>query len=229
MGLSDLATAGKQAVKGVIFDLDGTVIDTERFSLVAWPKVSRELGYPVTEEMTRRFVGQNEATERKLLCNEFGYAFPYDKIRDEILRLQRETAEKEGIAVKKGFRELMAYIKEAAIPYSLATSSSRAAVGWKLEHAGLSGVFSLIVCGDEVENGKPAPDIFLKAARMTGQEPEDCIGIEDSEAGLRGLRSAGIRSVFIKDLVTPAQDVLAGIWRECGDLSEVRALLDSSD
>jgi beta-phosphoglucomutase-like phosphatase (HAD superfamily) len=108
----------------------------------------------------------------------------------------------------------------------LATSTDRETVGWKLVHAGLTDVFPLIVCGNEVENGKPAPDIFLKAARLMGQNPEDCIGIEDSPAGLQGLCKAGMRPVFIKDLVTPADDVMTGVWRECRDLSEVRPLLD---
>jgi HAD superfamily hydrolase (TIGR01509 family) len=215
-----------RAVKGVIFDLDGTVVDTEWFPLAAWPKISRGCGYNVTEEMTRRFVGLNEAAERQMMRAEFGDAFPFDKIRDEVSVLQRKSAEKDGIAVKKGFGTLIARIKEAALPFALATSTSRRGVGWKLECAGLSGVFQLIVCGDEIENGKPAPDIFLKAARMMNIAPEDCIGIEDSEAGLRGLHSAGIRSVFIKDLITPARDVMAGVWRECRDLGEACALLD---
>jgi HAD superfamily hydrolase (TIGR01509 family) len=215
-----------RAVKSVIFDFDGTVADTERFALEAWPKVSRKWGYPVTEEMARRFVGVNEATEWQMLRAEFGDSFPYYKVRDEISALQRKSAEKDGIAVKKGFDMLMARVKEAALPYALATSTPRKSIGWKLRCSGLAGVFQLIVCGDEIENGKPAPDIFLEAARLTGIAPEDCIGIEDSEAGLRGLRGAGIRSVFIKDLITPAQDVMAGVWRVCRDLSEVCPLLN---
>ncbi|MDR1257268.1 MAG: HAD family phosphatase [Spirochaetaceae bacterium] len=224
--MAGYGTVKMRAVKGVIFDFDGTVADTERFSLEAWPKVSRELGYRVTEEMTRCCVGVNEATERRILCAEFGDAFPYGKIRDEISILHRKSAEKDGIAVKKGFATLIARIKKAALPYALATSTHRKGIGWKLECAGLNGVFQSIVCGDEVENGKPAPDIFLKAARMMNRAPEDCIGIEDSEAGLRGLQSAGIHSVFIKDLITPARDVMAGVWRECRDLGEVCAFLD---
>jgi beta-phosphoglucomutase-like phosphatase (HAD superfamily) len=117
------------------------------------------------------------------------------------------------------------HTKKLNLPYALATSTSRNIVGWKLRYAGLDGVFPLIVCGDEVENGKPAPDIFLKAARLMDLNPEDCIGIEDSPAGLRGFCNAGIRSVFIKDLVTPSLDVMAGVWRECRDLSEIRPLL----
>jgi HAD superfamily hydrolase (TIGR01509 family) len=211
-------------VKGVIFDLDGTVIDTERFSIETWPKVSRKRGYALTDEMVRQFVGLNDTAERAILRAEYGDAFPYEEIRNELRTLFQENAESEGIPVKKGFAELLADLKRLSLPYALATSTPRDFVGWKLDHAGLSGAFPLIVCSDEVENGKPAPDIFLKAAELMNQKPQDCVGIEDSEAGLRGLRSAGIRSVFIKDLITPANDVLAGVWREFHDLTEARAL-----
>jgi beta-phosphoglucomutase-like phosphatase (HAD superfamily) len=216
-----------RTVEGIIFDLDGTVIDTERFSLGVWPEVSRKHGYALTDEMARRFVGLNDEAERKILRAEFGDGFPYDEIRDEMRVLFRREAERNGISVKKGFTELMAVIKRLSLPYALATSTARAIVGWKLDYAGLTGVFPLIVCGDEVKNGKPAPDIFLKAAELIEKTPAACIGIEDSPAGLRGLHDAGIRSVFIKDLITPTSDVLAGVWRECRDLNEVCALLDT--
>jgi HAD superfamily hydrolase (TIGR01509 family) len=215
-----------QTVKGVIFDLDGTVLDTECFSLEVWLEIARKWGYPATAELADRLVGINEAAERAVLRSEFGAAYPYDEIQNEVGVLFREKAEHDGIAVKKGFEELFLHIKKLALPCALATSTSRRIVGWKLKCAGLDNVFPLIVCGDEVENGKPAPDIFLKAARLMNQNPEDCIGIEDSPAGLRGLCSAGIRSVFIKDRVTPPENVMAGVWRACRDLGEVRPFLD---
>jgi HAD superfamily hydrolase (TIGR01509 family) len=217
-----------ETVKGVIFDLDGTVLDSERFPLEAWPEVSRKHGYPATAELAGRLVGINEADERALLRNEFGAAYPYTEIRNEAGALFREKARRDGIAVKKGFEELLYRIRTLGLPYALATSTSRAIVGWKLSCAGLDGAFPVIVCGDEVENGKPAPDIFLEAARLMDRNPKDCIGIEDSTAGLRGLCGAGIRSVFIKDCVTPPDDVMAGVWLECRDLSEVLPLLSYS-
>jgi HAD superfamily hydrolase (TIGR01509 family) len=217
---------GVRTVKGIIFDLDGTVIDTERFAIGAWPNVALKRGYAVTEAMARRFVGLNDTAEREILFAAYGDAFPYDEIRNDLRTLFMETAVREGIPVKKGFAELLAEIKRLALPYALATSTSRDFVGWKLERAGLSGVFPLIVCSDEVEHGKPAPDIFLKAAEIMAQKPQDCIGIEDSEAGLRGLRDANIRSVFIKDIVTPASDALKTVWRQLPDLTRVCALLN---
>jgi beta-phosphoglucomutase-like phosphatase (HAD superfamily) len=217
-----------EAVKGVIFDLDGTVLDTERVFLAVWSEIARRRGYSATEEIAGRLVGIDEAAERAVLRSEFGADYPYEEIQNEAGALFREKAECDGIALKKGFGELLLHIKKLALPYSLATSTSRELVGWKLARAGLDNVFPLIVCGDEVENGKPAPDISLKAAHLMNRNPKDCIGIEDSPAGLRGLCGAGIRSVFIKDLVTPPEDVMAGVWRECRHLGEICPLLENT-
>jgi HAD superfamily hydrolase (TIGR01509 family) len=222
-----MKNAETQAVEGVIFDLDGTVIDTERFSLWAWPEVSRKRGYALTGELAQRFIGINDAAEREIIRKEFGDRFPYNEIRAEMRDLFRKEAEREGIPVKKGFAELMAEIQRRKLPYALATSTARDLVSWKLDHAGLAGTFPLMICGNEVANGKPAPDIFLKAAELIGKKPEACIGIEDSAAGLRGLLDAGIRAVFIKDLISPTEDILAEVWHQCCDLNEVCTLLDA--
>jgi HAD superfamily hydrolase (TIGR01509 family) len=212
-------------VRAVIFDLDGTVIDTESFTIETWPVISRKKGYAMSDNLAQRLTGISEAASRAILHAEFGEGYPYTEIHEEAEARYRVVIGKNGIPVKKGFWELLAHIQKLELPYALATSTYREAVGWKLDKAGLSGVFPWIVCGDEVKEGKPAPDIFLKAARLINVAPEDCIGIEDSEAGLRALSRAGIRPVFIKDLVTPAGEVMASVWKECRDLGEVRALL----
>jgi beta-phosphoglucomutase-like phosphatase (HAD superfamily) len=81
-----------------------------------------------------------------------------------------------------------------------------------------------MVFGDEVQRGKPAPDIFLLAAERLGKNPRRCVGFEDSPAGLQSLHSAGIPSVFVQDLVEPPPAIIATVWRRCGDLAEAAAL-----
>jgi HAD superfamily hydrolase (TIGR01509 family) len=113
---------------------------------------------------------------------------------------------------------------EKKIPFAVATSTDRKTALWKLERAGILDRFSLLVCGDEIARGKPAPDIFLAAARGLGAAPADCVGFEDSAPGLMGLQAAEIRSVFVKDLPEPPPDVLAGVWRRYGDLAQAREI-----
>ena len=88
----------------------------------------------------------------------------------------------------------------------------------------MTGRFSAFALGDEVVNGKPAPDIFLLAAKRLGKQPDSCVGFEDSPAGLWGLHCAGIRSVLVKDLLEPEPEILATVWRRCVDLAEAAKL-----
>ncbi|MDR0585774.1 MAG: HAD family phosphatase, partial [Treponema sp.] len=125
---------------------------------------------------------------------------------------------------RPGLLTLLDRLDALEIPKAVATSTERKRALWKLEKAGIADRFTVLVCGDEIRRGKPAPDIFLKAAERLGAAPADCVGFEDSPAGLKGLAEAGIRSVFIKDLAEPPPDVLAGVWRRCADLAEAAAL-----
>jgi beta-phosphoglucomutase-like phosphatase (HAD superfamily) len=106
----------------------------------------------------------------------------------------------------------------------VATSTARERALWKLDRAGIAGRFDAVVCGDEVSRGKPAPDIFLLAAERLGVRPSECAGFEDSPAGLRSLHAAGIRSIFIKDLVEPEATVLSTVWRRYESLAEAAGL-----
>ncbi len=119
---------------------------------------------------------------------------------------------------------LLDRLRAANIPLGVATSTRSIRAVDLLEKAGIFDRFKAITCGEEITNGKPAPDIFLLAAKKLGQLPCNCVGFEDSTAGLRGLHAAGIRSVFIKDVLSPPEDVLAAVWRRCNDLSEAAAL-----
>jgi len=93
-----------------------------------------------------------------------------------------------------------------------------------LDKAGILNQFAAITDGDEVANGKPAPDIFLLAAKKLGQDPGACVGFEDSPAGLQALHAAGIRSVYIKDIIEVPPEIMATVWREYHDLSEAAEL-----
>jgi HAD superfamily hydrolase (TIGR01509 family) len=119
---------------------------------------------------------------------------------------------------------LLDRLRTAEIPLGVATSSRSATAIDLLNKAGIIERFKVITGGEEITNGKPAPDIFLLTAKKLGQPPGACVGFEDSTAGLRGLAAAGIRSVFIKDVISPPQEVLDTVWRRCNDLSEAAAL-----
>ena len=121
---------------------------------------------------------------------------------------------------------MLDHLASLGIPLAVGTSSRRNSALWKLQKAGIADRFTYIVGGDEVKNGKPAPDIFLKAAELLDVPVSSCVGFEDSPAGLMALAAAGIASVFIKDVIEPPEEVLATVWRRFEDLALSIALFN---
>jgi HAD superfamily hydrolase (TIGR01509 family) len=206
--------------KAVIFDMDGLMLDTERPVVAAWERAAGQMGWRLDREVLAGTIGVDEAATREIVIKNYGQNFPYDAIREYLGRVYAEDAEKNGIALRPGFLTLFKHLDSLDMPMAVATSSSRDIALWKLEMAGIGGFFPLLVCGDEIRRGKPAPDIFLKAAELLGKKPGECLGFEDSPAGLRALEAAGIKSVFIKDMVEPPPEVLAAVWLRFNSLDE---------
>ncbi|MCL2374672.1 MAG: HAD family phosphatase [Treponema sp.] len=204
---------------GAIFDMDGLMLDTERPIIPLWQKAAQSFGWDVPQEMKLRAIGRNGDDIRAMFMAEYGSNFPYEGIRQELNRLTSEQFEK-GIPCKPGLRALLDHLAFLGVPLAVATSTGRDRALWKLRIAGILDRFAVFACGDEVRQGKPAPDVFLLAAQRLGKPPSACVGFEDSPAGLQGLCAAGIRSVFVKDLLEPPPEVLAAVWRRCGDLGE---------
>jgi HAD superfamily hydrolase (TIGR01509 family) len=211
--------------KAAIFDMDGLLLDSERPVKDLWFQAARAKGWEIRQETVLRTTGVDEGSTRRIMAEEYGPEFPYEEIRIELGRLIREKIDRDGIAWRPGLPVILDKLEKLNIPFGVATSTRRSTALWKLEKAGLGGRFAVIVCGDEVERGKPAPDIFLRAAAFLGAAPEDCLGLEDSPAGLRALAAAGIPAVFIKDMVEPPAEVLSAVWRRCEDLAEAASLI----
>jgi HAD superfamily hydrolase (TIGR01509 family) len=204
---------------GVIFDMDGLMLDTERPMFGLWVPAAKKFGWNIESGDVEKTLGLSEKATEEFFLRKYGSRFPYQKIRAEVGRLTDELFEREGIAHKPGLLTLLDHLAALALPLAVATSSDQDAALWKLKKAGIDGRFAAVVCGNEVEKSKPAPDIFLLAAAKLDLAPSVCVGFEDSPAGLTGLKAAGIRPVFIKDLVEPPPEILEGVWRRCSGLA----------
>lgn len=210
--------AGRPAA--AIFDMDGLMLDTERPAVRFWLEAAREQGWDIDEAVPISTVGLDEGATRKRLLEACGKDFPYAVVRKRLEQLFVQSITQEGIAHRPGLLALLDHLDDLGIPFAVATSTPRDIAIWKLEKAGIRGRFSVLACGDEVVRGKPAPDIFLLAAERLGKRPDECIGFEDSPAGLRALAAAGIRSVFVKDLTEPPAEVLATVWQRRDSLAD---------
>jgi len=204
--------------------MDGLMLETERPAISFWLQAAREHGWEVDEAVPLSTVGLNEPDTRAGVMAACGPSFPYDSVKARLSALYDSYIESEGLAHRPGLLVLLDSIAALRIPMAAATSTERAIALRTLEKANISKYFSALACGDEVAEGKPAPDIFLLAASRLGADPRSCVGFEDSPAGLRALACAGIRSVFVKDMVEPPPEVLAAVWRRCADLAEAVSL-----
>jgi len=209
----------------VIFDMDGLMLDTENLTMPFWETAGKPFGYNITNDIVLRIVGISSKRARQVMYEEFGEDFPYDAIRDEFWAIANKEIEKNGVPLKPGLVYLLDRLSAAKIPYGVATSTRSATAVKMLGKAGILERFTALTCGDEVANGKPAPDIFLLAAQKLQTPPAACVGFEDSPPGLMGLHAAGIRSIFIKDLIEPPREVLATVWHRCNDLREAAEVL----
>jgi len=211
-------------MEAVIFDLDGLLLDTERPFLSLLRERAKIAGWDIPWELLVKTIGIDEKNSAKFWADNLGAAFPYKKLREEVYLFQYERVKMAGIAQKEGAENLIRHLRAKNYPVALATGTNRERTLWKLEAGRLAGLFDVIVTGSDVENGKPAPDCFLMAAEKLGVNSGCCTGFEDSPAGLLALRQAGIRSVFIKDLVEPESELLSSVWKVLKNLNEALPL-----
>jgi beta-phosphoglucomutase len=185
------------AVAAVILDMDGLMVDTEPLYQVAWQQAASELGYHLDDALYARFVGRPTEDCERILLEEYGSSFPLAVFQGRWPGLWREQVEHCGVQTKPGLLELLTFIEEQCLPAAVATSSAAAYADFTLRQAGLADRFAVVVSGDQVVRGKPAPDIYLEAARRLRVSAADCVALEDSEAGIRAVARAGMIGVLV--------------------------------
>lgn len=197
----------KQSGISVIFDMDGTIFDTERLVLDCWERIGKKHGIPGIREVFMRCIGTNKVRTQEIVFEHYGKEFPYEKFSEESSVLFHEIEDKEGIPVKPGAVELLKYLSENKVPLGLASSTRLAVVTQEMKVAGLYDYFQVVVGGDLLKNSKPAPDIYLMACERMGVLPGNTYAIEDSYNGIRSAHSAGMRPVMVPDLMPATEEM----------------------
>ena len=215
----------KHPIRGVLFDMDGLVLDTEKLYNRFWMESAHDLGYPMTFEQAlgmrslNRDLGQNKLTEY------FGPGVSYQQLRLHRIELMDAYIAEHGIEAKPGIRELLTYLKETGILCAITSSSPMAVIQRHLASHNLLTYFDKLCSGYDVSNGKPAPDIYLLGAATLGLKPEECLALEDSPAGILSAYRAGCLPVMIPDLDQPAEETTAILYAKADSLIDVIDLL----
>lgn len=210
----------------VIFDLDGLLADTEIISLKVYQELLKDFGIPFTEETySREYSGHREEENVQRFLDTYDLPWNFDQTLEKVYELEARILAK-GVNLKKGAKHLLAFLQREGIPIALATSSVESRARIILDSNGILSLFDHLVFAKDVKRSKPYPDIFLKACRDLNVLPENCLVLEDSEAGIEAAYRAGIPVICIPDLKIPAQSFLNKTEQVFQDLDAVRDYLE---
>lgn len=193
----------------VIFDMDGLMFDTERVYYRAWQEAAKAYGYTIDWEIYTQIVARNSRYIEKVLKKLLGDKIPFEDITLKKRALADKIIEEEGLFKKKGLDELLIYLEDHAIKKAVATSSMREKALRYLEKAKLHNRFDYIICGDEVHESKPNPEIFEKVAKKLLVTNNQCLVLEDSRLGIKAAKAAEMRRLFVPDLVIPDEEIVS--------------------
>ena len=211
----------------VIFDLDGLLADTEIISLKVYQELLKDFGIPFTEETySREYSGHREEENVQRFLDTYDLPWNFDQTLEKVYELEARILAK-GVNLKKGAKNLLAFLQREGIPIALATSSVESRARIILGSNGILSLFDHLVFAKDVKRSKPYPDIFLKACSDLNVLPENCLVLEDSEAGIEAAYRAGMPVICIPDLKMPAQSFLNKTEQVFQDLDAVRDYLES--
>ena len=196
------------------------MIDTERLALKAWQLAGADFGFPISDDIFITMVGRNRRDSDLTLVEIFGSDFPVDAVRNRYRAYLDGWIDEDKLSIKSGLLELLDFLDKVSMPKAIATSTEYERAIHKLSLTNLLERFPVVIAGDQVEKGKPAPDIFLAASVGLGVLPERCLVLEDSDAGIQAAYDAGMISVMIPDMKPPSEKSLAFAHKIFGGLAE---------
>ena len=212
-------------VKGVLFDMDGLVLDTEILYTRFWMEAARQLGYPMTWEQSLGMRSLNKVHGQQYLEKCFGKGISHAQVRALRIELMDAWINEHGVEAKPGIHELLEYLHSNNIPCAITTSSPLYRVENYLKPLGLYDKFDVLCSGYEVKNGKPEPDIYLYGASKIKTDPSDCLALEDSPAGIESAFRAGCISVVIPDQDQPSNEILKRCFARADSLEDISSLI----
>ncbi len=213
-------------VRGVAFDMDGLLVDTERVYYDALLAAAVSVGHEMTPAFAHSMVGVAGPDCIAMIQDHYGKGFAWGRFSDEYDRLVAERLEAE-VPLRPGAREILAFLQAHGIPKAIATSAGRNAVQRYLGGHGLIPHFAAIVTREDVVRTKPAPDVYTAAAAQLGVPPAECLALEDSFHGITAAHAAGLMPIIVPDMLTVTDAVRAKCIAVADSLHDVQRMLEA--
>lgn len=208
-------------IKYVIFDLDGTLIDTEKYFRIFWKKAAEVNGYTMSDEQALALRSLGRPFAPALMKEWFGEDFDYYAVRESRRIMMKAHLDQVGTEVKKGAAEALKWLSQNGYVVALATATPADRATEQLKEVGLYPYFTKIVSAAQVEQGKPAPDVYLYAAKELGADPSECLAVEDSPNGVLSAFAAGMKVVMVPDQTQPDEPLREKLYACAESLLEL--------
>ncbi|MCR0204267.1 HAD family phosphatase [[Clostridium] innocuum] len=193
--------------EAVIFDMDGTLFDTETISMKAWKRVGEKLHLPTSDTFILSLIGRTRKDQQVIFDTYMPKGWPQEEACRLHTLYKKEEKQQNGVPLMGDVKGLLEMVKNKGYRIAMATSASAEDVEFNLHHAGIAPYFEIIVNEEMISQGKPAPDVYLKTAEMLGVQPQKCLVVEDSLNGVRSAYRANTNVVMIPDKVSPTKEI----------------------
>ena len=211
--------------RGILFDMDGLVLDSEILYTRFWREAAHSLGYPMTVEQSYGMRSLGKKLGQPYLESLFGPGIDYSTLRNKRIELMDVYVAEHGIPPKPGIFELLDYMEAHGIAAAITSSSPMEFIRKHLSAVNLLHRFQKLCSGHDIPNTKPAPDIYLLGAKELGLDPAECLALEDSPTGILSAYRAGCLPIMIPDLDQPGEDTQKLLYAKADSLTDVITLL----
>lgn len=215
-----------QTIGGVLFDMDGVILDSEKLYAKFWAAGCEHFGYHMSYAQALGMRSLNAQAGQRYLSSLFGPEISYPQVRAQRIALMDAYVQAHGVEAKPGVEALLDVLTARGIPYAITTASPPDRIADHLGRLGLYERFPHICTAHQVPQGKPAPDIYLLGAKTIGLPPEQCLALEDSYTGLLSAHRAGCLATIVPDLDEPDENILSIAYARADSLLDVIDMLE---